>query len=87
MNPVSLAYAALAVAAIGVAVAFAGRWRAGLGEWARALVITGLAIGGCAYALSDRAALSAFVAGFLVCAALHRWIDAVTARKTEEEAA
>jgi len=42
---------------------------------------------GCAYALSDGAALSAFVAGFLVCAALHRWIDAVTARKAEEEAA
>ncbi|MBL8557136.1 MAG: hypothetical protein JNM47_00325 [Hyphomonadaceae bacterium] len=86
MSPSTLAVSALGVAALGLAVAFAGRWRAGLGDWARALIITGLAIGGCAFALSDGKPVAAFVAGFLVCAALHRWIDAITARKAEETA-
>jgi len=75
--------AALGMAAVGIAVALAGRWRAGLGEWARALIISALAVGASGYALSVGQAIPAWISGFLVCAALHRWIDAVTLRKHE----
>jgi hypothetical protein len=87
MNADPLTLAALGVAAIGIMVAFAGRWRPGLGEWARALVISGCAIGACAFAFPSGSTLSAFVAGFLVCAALHRWIDVFASRGAAEDAA
>lgn len=83
LDPMMLA--ALGMAAIGVATAFAGRWRAGLGEWARALIISALAVGASGYALSVRDAIPAWISGFLVCAALHRWIDAITQRKHDAE--
>lgn len=86
MNLDPFTLAALVVAAIGLVVAFAGRWRAGLGEWARALVISGCAIGACAFAFPSGSTLSAFVAGFLVCAALHRWIDVIATRNAETTA-
>lgn len=81
LDPVMLS--ALAIAALGVATAFAGRWRAGLGEWARALIISALALGASGYALTAREPISAWISGFLVCAALHRWIDAITQRKAD----
>jgi hypothetical protein len=81
----TLMLAALALGAIGLALAFAGRWRAGLGEWARALIISGLAVAASAYALSTPTAAPIWISGFLVCAALHRWIDAFTGRKQAEE--
>jgi hypothetical protein len=75
---------ALAIAALGVATAFAGRWRAGLGEWARALIISAFAVGSTGFALTSPSNTLAFwISGFLVCAALHRWIDALNAGKTE----
>lgn len=79
--------AALALGAIGVALAFAGRWRAGLGEWARALIISALAVAATAYAVSSPTVWPGWISGFLVCAALHRWIDAVTGRKHDDGAA
>lgn len=78
--------AALALGAIGVALAFAGRWRAGLGEWARALIISAFAVGASAYAFSSPTLWPVWISGFLVCAALHRWIDAFTGRKHDGEA-
>lgn len=81
LDPVMLS--ALAIASLGVAVAFAGRWRAGLGEWARALIVSALAVGATSYALTAHEPVSAWISGFLVCAALHRWIDAITQRKAE----
>jgi hypothetical protein len=74
---------ALVMAGIGVVVAFAGRWRSGLGVWARALIVSACAVGACTYMWDAGWTPSAFVAGFLVCAALHRWIDALNAGKAE----
>lgn len=79
--------AALLIAGIGIVVAFAGRWRPGLGEWARALIVSGCAVGACAYMWSGGWTLNSFVAGFLVCAALHRWIDVFASRGAAEDAA
>lgn len=77
---------ALVTAVVGIAVAFAGRWKPGLGVWARALIMSACAIGACAFMWSGGWTLNAFVAGFLVCAALHRWIDVFASRDAEETA-
>lgn len=84
MNGVMLA--ALAIGAVGIVVAFAARWRAGLGEWARALIISALAVASSAYAVAAATPWPAWISGFLVCAALHRWIDALSGRKRDPEA-
>ncbi len=61
----------------GVAVWIATRWRPGFAEHARALLVASVAIylSGIAARTGDGYAI--WFSGFFVCAALHRWIDAV----------
>lgn len=75
--------AALVIGALGVAGMVAARWRAGLGEWVRALVITAVAVALTGHAVRTGDTLSVWFSGFFVCAALHRWIDAVQTHRAQ----
>ena len=75
--------AALAFAALGIAAMIAGIWRpdlagGGLGAWSRALLITAFAAAISGAAWRTVGPLPVWFSGFFVCAALHRWIDAVS---------
>jgi cell division protein FtsW (lipid II flippase) len=69
--------AALAALGMGIAAIVGGRWRTDLGEWSRALIMTAFAlyISGAAWRTGETYVV--WFSGFFVCAALHRWIDAV----------
>lgn len=73
-------YIAAAVAGSGVVLALAGRWFPGLSGFGRALIMTGLAVIVCAAAVLQGHDVLIFAAGFIVCAALHRWLDAFADR-------
>jgi L-asparagine transporter-like permease len=77
--------AALALAAIGAAAMVAGRWRVGMGEWARALVVSAvaMAISGAAWR-AHGAPLETWFSGFFICAALHRLIEAAAHSRAQE---
>jgi cell division protein FtsW (lipid II flippase) len=70
-------WAALAALALGVGAAAAGRWRSDLGEVSRALIMSAFTIyvSGAAWRMGETYVV--WFSGFFVCAALHRWIDAV----------
>lgn len=70
--------AALALAVVGGLAVFAGRWKGGMGEWARALVVTAIAVAITGAAWRGHGAISLWFSGFFICAALHRWIDAAS---------
>ncbi len=69
---------ALVLFVVGVALWIATRWRPGIAEHARALLVAAVAIylSGIAARTHDGYAL--WFSGFFVCAALHRWIDAAS---------
>lgn len=70
--------AALLAFGLGAAAMVAARWRPDLADWSRALIITGFALIISGHGWRTGEALSVWFSGFFVCAALHRWIDAVS---------
>ena len=70
--------AALVTLLLGVAAAFAGRWRAEAPDFSRALIITAFAIYVSGAAWRTHEVWIAWFSGFVVCAALHRWADAIS---------
>ncbi|MDX2233307.1 MAG: hypothetical protein NW200_02300 [Hyphomonadaceae bacterium] len=48
------------------------------GDWSRALVVTGVALLVSGHGWRTGDTFSVWFSGFFVCAALHRWIDAVS---------
>lgn len=76
---------ALALFALGLAVAFLGRWMKGAGAWARAILLTALALAGTLLAWNFGQVALWWISGFLVCAALHRWVEAAGFRLPHPE--
>lgn len=77
--------AAIVIAVAGGGAMFASRWLPpGSSEWARAAVISAVAIALSAAAVRNGGALELWFSGFFVCAALHRVIDAVTQGRTQQ---
>jgi hypothetical protein len=68
---------ALALAALGVGLIIAARFSPALGGYARAVLVTAVSAAVVSFALRFDGPVYWFAAGFAVCAALHRWVDAV----------
>jgi hypothetical protein len=76
-----LTLAALGLAVVGLVAAFAGRWVDGGADWARAFVTTGIAIAESGLAFRSPSPLYVWLSGFLICVALHRWVDVFASRR------
>jgi hypothetical protein len=80
-SPVTIA--SLLIGLAGVTLSWVGRRRLGLADWGRAFMITSVAMIASERAFVTHSLWVTWLSGFLVCAALHRWIDAVTRRKAD----
>lgn len=77
-DPDAWTIAALLAGALGIAAMIGARWRDDLGAWSRALIVTAFALYISGAAWRGGETLVVWFSGFFVCAALHRWIDAVS---------
>jgi hypothetical protein len=74
-------WAAIGFLLLGGVIALAGRWREGLGAWARLFWTVALAVLVTGMAINLGHIWIWWLSGFTVCVALHRLVDAVLRRE------